>query len=1288
MKKIFRMALVFALAGATLMYTGCTKDYGEEIDNLDAKLTNVQKDLSDKLSDLQGQLSTVKSGVSSLESAVAALKTADEGFKTDISGLKTKVAAIEDAIKDLDKLATKKELADAQAALEQKINEDLAAAKEMVLAKAQELQDQIDAISAALELKANAEDVYTKEKVDEILSKYYTAEEVDTFLALKADADAVYTKDEVDAFLEAKANKADVYTKEEIDALFDNVYKKAEVDEKLKETLAEAKKYVDEAFAVLSNELRSIVFLPDFYFAGIESTSFDFADFTAWEILKESKDRTIQSTAETQEVVKYTLKKGAPTDADILYYKRDGKLVYFKYNMYGQLVETTEALGGKPVQIGTFTQGQIGKAQYNLNPSTFNTDDADWSLNGRNVKYIVKAEEKTWHPIFEDIKAEDGLATVYYSIENPELVFSSVIGAFPFAYLPGTITPGRPTILDPNGTVATWNKLQAALLANNVNRSTYTNVPTMQLQATFKTEDEDAETRSIYSDWHAITSFEEVVSHLAFGDKNPYTTNWEDIDEDYGEDCGIAAPVTKDLYPIADFAVLNETNLKIKYNGGPVDLAKLINVHTIDAETGKWFGSYSLEQFQAKYPGYHYEFALVPYTIGSNATSEDMYGKLEGTNFIPCYVKSEGGKASSIEIPEDSEDGISAVGRMPVVLVTLVADDTEYVHAYGWFKILISKDDKPDQFYELPDLGKVPYICNTYKLATKWHEFSYFVLEALKVDYEVFIKNYKFTDVYAYVPVVTEKGIEMKFQSVVNGTVSEGANLPISYSFFGQNYDLGTAKYAKDASGSGINDAITWNVNPRGIGAGKNFTIYYRFENGDQVIYFALTANVAEALKYKLSNKIANEWYDDIDGEAYNTGRINVKVPNATSDDVTNFFRYIDEFFRESKPGADLYDSDAIYTAIAKDNNLKGEIKPNFVFTFSDEQPVINGLKAAGCTYWKAYGNPDQVPLYTNWWDDSSILYVPEYEKKGNAWVEVMDEILLPGADLPTEVPAIFEKNIIATLSGSYSTGNILFGDKLKYQYAEGETPAKALLNLWSYKETDQAKMLYANIDVAISYGTCKIPAGSDLFHMRFVRPIDVNFQSAKIANESVVTGANVLVAKFIEGITDWNNMRVIVPAPLYGEDGKPVKDKDGNIIYTEYFEANIINKVNMFKYYGFDQLILDIANAERDNVEVGNPSKRGKVSKETPYATLEAGTVVFGEDAQGRPTETFTANNGVFDITTLDNLKGACIHYENGRAVVESFNIYIPVTVTYSWGAITGELTVKVEKTADTPGQ
>ncbi|MDO4826847.1 MAG: PL29 family lyase N-terminal domain-containing protein [Bacteroidia bacterium] len=54
MKKIFRMAVVCALAGAALLYTGCTKDY------------------SDDINDLKTRVSTVESTVASLQAAINA----------------------------------------------------------------------------------------------------------------------------------------------------------------------------------------------------------------------------------------------------------------------------------------------------------------------------------------------------------------------------------------------------------------------------------------------------------------------------------------------------------------------------------------------------------------------------------------------------------------------------------------------------------------------------------------------------------------------------------------------------------------------------------------------------------------------------------------------------------------------------------------------------------------------------------------------------------------------------------------------------------------------------------------------------------------------------------------------------------------------------------------------------------------------------------------------------------------------------------------------------------------
>lgn len=106
-----------------------------------------------------------------------------------------------------------------------------------------------DEVDAKLDLKANADDVYTKSEVDTALASKantadvytktqvdtalglkadkadtYTKTQVDTALALKADSSSVYTKAEVDTALAAKANAADVYTKTEVDEIIEGLY--------------------------------------------------------------------------------------------------------------------------------------------------------------------------------------------------------------------------------------------------------------------------------------------------------------------------------------------------------------------------------------------------------------------------------------------------------------------------------------------------------------------------------------------------------------------------------------------------------------------------------------------------------------------------------------------------------------------------------------------------------------------------------------------------------------------------------------------------------------------------------------------------------------------------------------------------------------------------------------------------------------------------------------------------------------------------------------------------------
>ena len=69
-----------------------------------------------------------------------------------------------------------------------------------------------------LNSKANVSDVYTKDSV-------YTKNEVDAYLAAKADSATTFTKDEVNGLVNAKANVADVYTKDEIDDKISGIQK-------------------------------------------------------------------------------------------------------------------------------------------------------------------------------------------------------------------------------------------------------------------------------------------------------------------------------------------------------------------------------------------------------------------------------------------------------------------------------------------------------------------------------------------------------------------------------------------------------------------------------------------------------------------------------------------------------------------------------------------------------------------------------------------------------------------------------------------------------------------------------------------------------------------------------------------------------------------------------------------------------------------------------------------------------------------------------------------------------
>ena len=67
MKKVFRVAWVCALAGATLLYTGCTKDYSEDLSGLTKRVEKTESDITS----INSQILSINSAINGLEGADA-----------------------------------------------------------------------------------------------------------------------------------------------------------------------------------------------------------------------------------------------------------------------------------------------------------------------------------------------------------------------------------------------------------------------------------------------------------------------------------------------------------------------------------------------------------------------------------------------------------------------------------------------------------------------------------------------------------------------------------------------------------------------------------------------------------------------------------------------------------------------------------------------------------------------------------------------------------------------------------------------------------------------------------------------------------------------------------------------------------------------------------------------------------------------------------------------------------------------------------------------------------------
>lgn len=215
---------------------------------------------------------------------------------------------------------------------------------------------------------------------------------------------------------------------------------------------------------------------------------------------------------------------------------------------------------------------------------------------------------------------------------------------------------------------------------------------------------------------------------------------------------------------------------------------------------------------------------------------------------------------------------------------------------------------------------------------------------------------------------------------------------------------------------------------------------------------------------------------------------------------------------------------------------------------------------------------------------------------------------------------------------------------------ANNNTLAKEILNLFGHNEA-YPNWTYANVEITSTYGDCKLPFNGVLsFESRFLRPIDVNNGQGVEFEDAVADGDAEPLAKFFT-LSDWRD-RALFTVNAAG-------------VATAATE----NGVNLYDYYEIATVAF-----EKNKVQVQDGSTWYTMDK-LPGLDLK----LVGKDGA---TVTTTAGVSTASIATVAALNKLELVWYNNSGTTKEFNIKVPVTITYSWGTITAEVTGKVKKT------
>lgn len=493
----------------------------------------------------------------------------------------------------------------------------------------------------------------------------------------------------------------------------------------------------------------------------------------------------------------------------------------------------------RPVAAGAYTLGSKDEVVYHMNPSSAAEDDYSYRFLYDNPEYIsTRANGAGVTVKYLDKVKEDGDLKVTYQLQSPDL-----------------------------------------LAGKGGEHTESSNISVMALEAKTLNASEE---KTITSDYAALVPVVESLKAIAFTN---YSTNENP-----------ACP--KDLYNTGEEALKNVATLNLEYNGGTFDLSSILQVHYLSQNwtlpTSGAHMTMGYDEVVKRY-GLKWQYQMLPYTLGTNETSESMYGMVNQNTgeFTPCMVIGENdgagdetgnGNITQQPIAEGSEDGVSAIGRRPIVLVTLENENGDIVLA-GYIKINITREMNEDDV--VVDSWEAPYVCDGFSNTFTWADMSDEVIERLHMSIS------DFRDAYTMVPGKTYIKDASNQMQEVSGNI------------------YGVMIEHKDAQVPTTNDVVEWaggiteldNI----IAAATNheFTLYAKYitnkDGGINHVYVGMTIKVIDRPEVKYVTRIDRYWYPETAAlEAREYVRMNVPHPtNAgiTPWQVLDYYKDLDEYY-------------------------------------------------------------------------------------------------------------------------------------------------------------------------------------------------------------------------------------------------------------------------------------------------------------------------------------------------------------------------------------------------------